>query len=140
MTAAVAANNGTPQQAATQSCQQHGQISFNIPLTKIPVTVSLSATFAFVNYSSTNDSSVVVPTSPPFLSFGGSLDVTVNAPAQPTPAVNIGAGKNLSAGTFLTPNGPKGLTFSVGPSIGPPVTISLPTGNACGQIAPQGGG
>jgi hypothetical protein len=31
------ANNGqTPQQAATQYCQQHGQLSFNIPFTKFP--------------------------------------------------------------------------------------------------------
>jgi len=130
----------TPKQAATQSCREHGQYSFDIPFTHIPVTISLSTTLAFVNYSLTQDQSVVVPTSPPWLSFGGSIDVTVNAPAEPTPSVNIGAGKNMSAGTFVTPGGLQGLTVSLGPSIGPPVTISLPVSNECGRLAPDGGG
>lgn len=34
----------TPAQAATNYCQQHGQLSFNIPFTHIMVTISLSAT------------------------------------------------------------------------------------------------
>lgn len=77
-----------------------------------------SATFAIVNYSSTNDRSIIVGTLPPFILFGASIHVTVNAPAAPTPSVNIGSGKNLSVGTFLTPNGPQGLIVSGGPSVG----------------------
>jgi RHS repeat-associated protein len=131
------ADKAAAQRAATQHCQDNGQISFNIPLTKIPVTVSLSTTIAYPNYSSTNDWSIVVPTVPPAPSFGGSIDVTFNAPTQPSFSVNVGAGKNLSVATFFTPKGPQGLTFGVGPSIGPPVTISVPMGTTCGQITPE---
>jgi len=126
-------------EAATQYCQDRGQLAFNIPFTNIPVTATVSGTLGVPNYSWTNDWSVIIPTTPA-PSLGISIDVTVNAPAQPSLSVNVGAGKNLSVGTFLTPNGPQGLTFSVGPSIGPPVTISAPMGNTCGQFAPKGGG
>jgi RHS repeat-associated protein len=129
---------GTAQQAAAQYCQASGQLAFNIPFTNIPVTISASATAGVVNYSWTNDWSIIIPTLPA-PSFGASIDVTVNAPTQPSPSVNVGAGKNASVGTFLTRSGPQGLTLSVGPSVGPPVTISAPMGNTCGQLAPAGG-
>ncbi|MGO9370101.1 MAG: hypothetical protein ACLP0H_20910 [Terriglobales bacterium] len=132
-----AANNGqTPQQAATQYCQQHGQLSFNIPFTKIPVTISLSATLGPANYSATNDISAVFPVIPwpEWLAAGASVDVTVNSPAEPSSNPNVGLGKNLSVGYFTTPNGPQGLSLSVGPSIGPPINISVPTNNACGML------
>jgi hypothetical protein len=131
------ANNGqTPQQAATQYCQQHGQLSFNIPFTKIPVTISLSATLGPANYSATNDISAVFPVIPwpEWLAAGASVDVTVNSPAEPSSNPNVGLGKNLSVGYFTTPNGPQGLSLSVGPSIGPPINISVPTNNACGML------
>jgi hypothetical protein len=54
----------TPRQAATQYCQQHGQLSFNIPFTHIPVTISLSATLGPANYSATNDINTVFPVFP----------------------------------------------------------------------------
>ena len=120
--------------AATDYCQSHGQLSFNIPFTKIPVAISVSVTALAPNYGSTNDMAVVVPTLP-LPSVGASLDVTINAPSNPTPSVNVGAGRNLSVGTFLTAKGPHGFTFSVGPSIGPPVTFALPAGNGCGYVA-----
>jgi len=132
-----APNNGqTPQQAATQYCQQHGQLSFNIPFTNIPVTISLSTTLGPANYSATNDISAVFPVIPwpEWLSAGASVDVTVNAPAEPSTNPNVGLGKNLSIGYFTTPNGPQGLSISVGPSVGPPINISIPANNACGML------
>jgi hypothetical protein len=132
------ANSVTPQQAATTYCQDHGQISFNIPFTKIPVTISASATFGPANYSATNDVSATVPI--PFLSFanwlqaGASADITVNAPSQPSNLAVVGLGRNLSVGTFLTPKGPQGASLSLGPSIGMPVSLSVPVGNACGGM------
>jgi RHS repeat-associated protein len=124
----------TPRQAATQYCQQHRQLSFNIPFTSIPVTVSLSAT-AFLNFSTTNDVSLTFPPS-----AGVSVDVTVGAPNGPNIPVQVGVGKNASVGTFLTPNGPSGFSFSVPlvAPVGSPVTISPTVGNACGWKA--GGG
>jgi hypothetical protein len=127
-------NNVTPQQAATQYCQEHGQLAFNIPFTNIPVTVSLSAT-ALVNFSTTNDVSVTFPPS-----AGVSVDVTIGAPNGANIPVQVGVGKNASIGTFLTPNGPSGFSLSVplGPVAGAPVTVSPTVGNACGARA--GGG
>jgi hypothetical protein len=119
----------TPAQAATQYCQQHGQLSFNIPFTHIPVTVSLSAT-AFFSFSSTNDISITLPPS-----AGASLDLTIGAPQGPNIPVEAGAGKNLSVGTFLTPSGPQGLSASFGISAGSPVTVSPVVANACGLEA-----
>jgi hypothetical protein len=132
-----AANNGqTPRQAATQYCQQHGQLSFNIPFTKIPVTISLSATLGPANYSATNDINAVFPVIPwpEWLAAGAGVDVTVNAPTEPSSNPNVGLGKNLSVGYFTTPNGPQGLSLSVGPSIGPPINVSVPANNACGML------
>jgi RHS repeat-associated protein len=132
-----AANNGqTPRQAATKYCQQHGQLSFNIPFTKIPVTISLSATLGPANYSATNDINAVFPVIPwpEWLAAGAGVDVTVNAPAEPSSNPNVGLGKNLSVGYFTTPNGPQGLSLSVGPSIGPPINVSVPANNACGML------
>ena len=95
------------QQAATQYCQQNGQLAFNIPGTNIPVTLSLSAS-AFLNFSTTNDVSLTFPPS-----AGVSVDVTVGAPNGPNIPVQFGLGKNASVGTFLTPNGPSGFSLSV---------------------------
>jgi RHS repeat-associated protein len=122
----------TPAQAATNYCQQHGQLSFNIPFTHVPVTVGFSAT-GFFSFSTTNDIGITFPPS-----AGASLDITVGAPSGPSIPVAVGSGKNLSVGTFLTPSGAKGFSASFGPSIGSPVTISPPITNACGLKA--GGG
>jgi len=121
-----------PAQAATNYCQQHGQLSFNIPFTHIPVTIGFSATF-FGNFSTTNDIALTYPPS-----AGASLDITVGAPQGPNIPVQVGSGKNLSIGTFLTPSGPSGFSASFGPSVGSPVTFSPPVANACGLTA--GGG
>jgi len=140
-----AANNGTaqaqtPRQAATQYCQQHGQLSFNIPFTNVPVTVSLSATGGPVNFSSTNDVNAVVPVIPwpEWLALGAGFDITINAPTNPSSNPSVGFGKNLSVGYFTSPNGPQGLSLSFGPSIGPPINVSVPTNNLCGMA--NGGG
>jgi len=127
----------SPRQAATQYCQQHGQLSFNIPFTHIPVTISLSATLGPANYSATNDINTVVPVFPwpEWLAAGASVDFTVNAPAQPTANPTAGLGKNLSLGYFTSHNGPQGISLSVGPSIGPPINVAVPTNNACGMLA-----
>ncbi|MGH9432922.1 MAG: RHS repeat-associated core domain-containing protein [Terriglobia bacterium] len=122
----------TPAQAATNYCQQHGQLSFNIPFTHIPVTIGFSAT-GFLNFSTTNDIGLTFPPS-----AGASLDITVGAPQGPNIPVQVGSGKNLSIGTFLTPSGPRGFSTSLGPSIGSPVTFSPQVANACGLKA--GGG
>jgi len=124
----------TPTEAATEYCQENGQLAFDIPFTKIPVTVTLSAT-AFFNFSPTNDVSVTFPPS-----AGVSVDVTVGAPRGPNIPVQVGAGKNASVGTFLTPRGPSSLSLSVPlvKPVGAPVRISPTVANACGLRA--GGG
>lgn len=68
--------------------------------------------------------------------MGASIDITINAPTKggfvnPT----VGFGKNLAVGYFGTPRGPQGVSLSVGPSIGPPVNLSVPAGNACRVLA-----
>ena len=68
----------------------------------------------------------------PFFSLGASVGFTVNAPEH-VPSVAVGAGENLSLCRFITPHGLQGLTLSVGPSIGSPVTISDTIGNVCGS-------
>ncbi len=130
----VAPQSPTPAQAATNYCQQHGQLSFNIPHTQIPVTISLSAT-AFFSFSSTNDIGITL-----LPSAGVSLDITAGAPSGPNIPVQVGVGKNASVGRFLTPNGPRGVSLSVplSPPLGGPVTISPTVVNACGWKA--GGG
>jgi RHS repeat-associated protein len=127
----------TPRQAATQYCQQHGQLSFNIPFTHIPVTISLSATLGPANYSATNDINAVFPVFPwpEWLAAGAGVDFTINAPAQPTANPSVGLGKNLSLGYFTSHNGPQGISLSLGPSIGPPINVAVPTNNACGMLA-----
>jgi hypothetical protein len=127
----------SPAQAATQYCQQHGQLSFNIPFTHIPVTISLSATLGPANYSATNDINAVFPVFPwpEWLAGGASVDFTINAPAQPTANPSVGLGKNLSLGYFTSHNGPQGVSLSVGPSIGPPINVAVPVNNACGMRA-----
>ncbi len=133
-----AANNPTqtPRQAATQYCQQHGQLSFNIPFTKIPVTISASTTLGPANFSATNDINTVFPVIPwpEWLGGGASIDITINSPSEPSSNPNVGFGKNLSIGYFTTPSGPQGLSLSVGPSVGPPINVSVPTNNACGML------
>jgi hypothetical protein len=134
----ISGNNPTktPRQAATQYCQQHGQLSFNIPFTNIPVTISASAALGPANFSATNDISTVFPVIPwpEWLGGGASVDLTINAPSEPSSNPNVGFGKNLSVGYFTTPSGPKGMSLSVGPSIGPPINVSVPTNNACGML------
>ncbi|MBZ5545887.1 MAG: RHS repeat-associated core domain-containing protein [Acidobacteriia bacterium] len=90
-------SKGDAVQAATTYCQDLGQIAFDVPFTNIPVTMSLSFTVANVNYGLTNDITAVAPALPipPFVSFGGSLDFTVNAPKTPAPTLSVGAGKNF---------------------------------------------
>ncbi len=127
----------TPRQAATQYCQEHGQLPFNIPFTKSPVTVSASATLGPANYSSTNDLNTVFPLIPwpEWLAGGASVDITINAPSQSSSNPIVGLGKNLSLGYFTSPNGPQGISLSLGPSVGPPINVSVPTNNACGMLA-----
>lgn len=125
----IPATSKTPQQNATQHCQQRGQLSFNVPFTNIPVTIGVSATL-FGSFSSTNDIGITFPPS-----AGASIDITVGAPQGPNIPVQVGSGKNLSIGTFLTPSGPSGFSGSLGPSIGSPVTISPTVANACGLAA-----
>jgi len=126
----IAANNTTPAQAGTNYCQQHGQLSFNIPFTHIPVTISLSAT-AFFNFSTTNDVSATFPPS-----AGLSLDITAGAPSGFNVPVQVGVGKNASVGTFLTPNGPSRFSLSIplSPVAGSPITVSPNVGNVCGMV------
>lgn len=130
-----ATNTQTPRQVATQYCRQHGQLSFNIPFTQVPVTISASATLGPANYSATNDITAVVPVIPwpAWLAAGASIDFTVNAPAEPTSNPSVGLGKNLSLGYFTSNNGPQGISLSVGPSVGPPVNVNIPVNNACGM-------
>ena len=139
----AAAAKAAAVQAATQFCQDRGQLAFNIPFTNIPVTMSGSVTFIFVNYSTTNDITFVFPALPipPFISGGVGADWTINAPEKPAPTLSVGAGKNASVGTYLTPKGPQGLTWSGGISGGPPVVFSPPpANNACGMRAGKSGG
>ena len=135
-------NKAVAAQAATQYCEQRGEIAFDIPFTDVPVTLRLSATGGPVNYSTTNDITPVGPALPipPFVSAGVSLDVTVAAPDEPSPTLSVGAGKNLSVGSYMTKKGWQGLTISLGPSVGPPVNFTLPPGNACGKLAEKNSG
>jgi hypothetical protein len=112
-------------EAATQTCQQGGQLGFHIPFTDVPVTISLSATFG-VSWSSTNDIGITFPPS-----AGAGVDITVGAPEGPNIPVAVGTGKNLSVGTYLTPQGPQGLSVSLGVSAGAPVTVSPTVENGC---------
>ena len=138
----TAANNAEAAQGATEQCQKHGQLKFNIPFTYVPVTLSLSATGGPANYSATNDITSVFPLFPlpEWLAFGASLDITVSAPDPATPPVSVGVGKNASIGSFATKHGFQGVAVSIGPSIGPPVNLSVPAGNACGIVVSGAGG
>jgi RHS repeat-associated protein len=129
--------NQSRAQAATQYCRQHGQLSFNVPFTNTPVTISASATLGPANYSSTNDLNAVFPLIPwpEWLAGGASFDITINAPSQPSSNPTVGFGKNLSLGYFTSPSGPQGISISLGPSVGPPINVSVPTENACGMRA-----
>jgi hypothetical protein len=44
-------------------------------------------------------------------------------------------GKNLSTGYFVTAHAIQGTTYSVGPSIGPPINASTPINNACAMAS-----
>jgi RHS repeat-associated protein len=125
-----------PKEAAADYCRDNGQLSFNIPFTNIPVTVGASTTLGPANFSSTNDINTVFPLFPwpEWLAAGASVDITINAPSEPSINPSAGLGKNLSLGYFTTPNGPQGVSLSLGPSIGPPVNISVPTNNLCGMV------
>jgi hypothetical protein len=127
----------TPAQAAAQYCQQHGQLSFNIPFTKVLATLSASGTFGPINYSSTNDLNTILPVFPwpEWLAGGASVDLTFNAPSDPRANPVVGFGKNLSLGYFMGANGPQGISLSLGPSVGPPINISVPTANGCAIAA-----
>jgi len=125
--------------AAASDCQNNGQSAFTLPFTKAKVTVSLSTTVGPVNYSSTNDVNSVAPISSPWklrnwLQFGGSVDITYNAPTTPSPLLYAGSGRNLSLGRFVTKKGFQGWNLSLGPSIGPPTSIQAPLGNICGWV------
>lgn len=122
---------------AAQTCEDNGQFSFNIPFTTTPVTVAASTTFGPLNFSSTNDLNTVFPVIPwpEWFSFGASVDITINAPTNATANPSVGFGRNLGIGYFTTPNGPQGLSLNLGPSIGPPITVSVPTNNLCGIAA-----
>jgi RHS repeat-associated protein len=127
----------TPGQAAAKYCQDHGQLSFNVPFTKIPVTIGLSVTFGPANYSSTSDVSATIPLPvipwANWLQAGASVDMTLNAPSKPIALAVVGVGRNLSAGKFVTSTGTQGVSLSLGPSIGTPMNVSVPLGNACGS-------
>jgi RHS repeat-associated protein len=125
-----------PKEAAKQYCEDNGQLSFNIPFTNTPMTVAASGTLGPANYSSTNDLNTVVPVIPwpQWLGGGASVDITINAPSQPSSNPTLGLGKNLSLGYFTSSNGPQGISLSLGPSIGPPVTVSVPTNNVCAMV------
>ena len=126
----------TAAEAATKYCRDGGEISFDIPFTHIPVTVSLSATAGPVNYSSTNDIHTVVPAIPwpEWLNLGTSVDLAFNAPARPTANPSVGFGRNLSVGYFTSGSGPQGISLSLGASVGPPLNVSVPSGNACAMV------
>jgi RHS repeat-associated protein len=131
-----------PAQAAAEACREGGELSFNIPFTNIPVSLSLSATLLYPTFSSTNDIGLALGVLPPLSpSVGAGLDISVNAPDASTPQALafVGVGRNLSIGTFLTPDGPKGGNLSIGPSVGAPVGVALPVTNAC-ALRQKGGG
>jgi hypothetical protein len=67
-----------------------------------------------------------------WLQAGASVDMTFNAPSQPVALAVVGVGRNLSAGKFVTSTGTQGFSLSLGPSIGPPMNVAVPMGNACG--------
>jgi len=72
---------------------------------------------------------------PAWAAFGGSVDMTINAPSQVLYNPTAGLGKNLSVGYFYGPDGPQGISLSLGPSVGPPLNVSLPTPNTCTRLA-----
>jgi len=72
---------------------------------------------------------------PAWAAFGGSVDMTINAPSQVLYNPTAGLGKNLGVGYFYGPDGPQGISLSLGPSVGPPLNVSLPTPNTCTRLA-----
>jgi len=130
-----------PKDAAAQYCRDNGQLAFNVPIFghEIPVTISASATGFFANFSSTGDISSVIPLMPgtseePF-NLGASIDITINAPPEPIANPSVGLGRHLGIGYFPTANGPQGVSLSVGPSVGPPVNVTVPVNNVCAMAA-----
>lgn len=126
-----------PKDAARDFCEDSGGIAFNVPGTSIPITLDLSTTLGPANYTTTNDLNFVVPLIPwpAWAAFGGSVDMTINAPSQVLYNPTAGLGKNLSVGYFYGPDGPQGISLSLGPSVGPPLNVSLPTPNTCTRLA-----
>ena len=104
------------------------QLKFKIPITNTTVTISDSLTLFYANVSSTGDvSGVIGPNLIP--SVGGSFDISIDAPEDPTPIVTVGLGRNLGVGTFITNQGPQGFQINLGVSSPAPVTLSIPVGN-----------
>jgi hypothetical protein len=128
----------TPAEAATKFCEDHGQIASTIRGTNIPITASLSATAGPVNYNTKNEITPVIPAFPwpEWLSFGAGVDVGINVPAGSAPSWSIGLGKNLGVSFFTNAKGrTTGVNLNIGLSIGPPVTVSPGSANACGLRA-----
>jgi hypothetical protein len=128
----------TPAEAATKFCEDHGQVASTIRGTNIPITASLSATAGPVNYNTKNEITPVIPAFPwpEWLSFGAGVDVGINVPTGSAPSWSIGLGKNLGVSFFTDAQGKTtGVNINIGLSIGPPVTVSPGSANACGLRA-----
>ncbi len=128
----------TPAEAATKFCEDHGQVASTIRGTNIPITASLSATAGPVNYNTKNEITPVIPAFPwpEWLSFGAGVDVGINVPAGSAPSWSAGLGKNLGISFFSNAKGKTtGVNLNIGLSVGPPVTVSPGSANACGLRA-----
>jgi RHS repeat-associated protein len=104
-----------------------GKLSFQVFGQSIEV--SGSATLGPVTVSTTGEISLTFGVTPPWFGAGASVDINAVPRTEsrgPEAQVFVGAGKNLSAGTTLTAEGPTGANLSIGPSVGPAVGVSLP--------------
>jgi len=97
-------------------------------------TFTQTATLCFFTCVSSNgDTSAGSP------SFGLTFDTSIDEPTEaipqtgiPAPLIAFGLGKFVSVGSYVTSTGPSGLFFSFGPSLGPPISVSIPVGNGNG--------
>jgi RHS repeat-associated protein len=130
----------TPAEAATKFCEDQGQISRVVRGTggTVPTTLSASFTIGPINYNTKNEITPVIPAIPwpEWLSFGAGLDFSFNAPKGSAPTVNFGLGRNLGVSLYRNAQGKTtGININLGPSIGPPVSVSPGSANACGLRA-----
>lgn len=128
----------TPAEAATQYCEDHGQITRVVRGTdNVETTLSASFTIGPVNYNTKNEITPVIPAMPwpQWLSLGAGLDFGFNVPKGSAPSWNVGLGRNLGM-SFYTNAQRKttGFNINLGPSIGPPLSVSPGSTNACGLV------